>query len=487
MSTPALPRRLGLGRSIGLGLAAVVGSGIFVLPSYVARQLPSAVAFFWIWQLGALVSLFSALSYAELATTFPETGGYVVYLRRIWGKRVAFLYGWAAMLVLYPASIAGLSRVTGRSLSALFLGSGVAGSLAEGATAPLAAGAAGGVLAKALAVGPIAAASVIAAVLLNLVRVRTGTRVQTFLGLAKVAALFALGAAGLWAARFAAGATDATGVSGAVSAADAAAAGLSSSGASLGFGAWVLGLVGVLWCYEGFLEIVVVAGEVKRPARTLVRAMSAVVFLVAVVYGIYVLALVKNLGMSAIAASSTVAADLARILFSAEGSRLIHILVAVATFSSAQALLFSGPRILVGLSEMGVIPPRLGQWSGKNLVPRTAILLCGAMALVYTTIGSFEELVKYFAFATGIFSSLILAGGIRLRMKGEIPSGCRRIPLWPLPPLVAMAVALMGSGWVFRDQPRSSAIGLLIMALSWPLYSRFLRPDVEEPAASRRG
>ena len=117
--TQDLRRELGLLRGLALSLGVVVGSGIFVLPAYVAGHLAHPAAFVAVWPLGGLLALCSAVSYAELATVFPRTGGYVIYLRRIFGPRMAFVYGWAALLVLYPSSIAGLVRVTGRSAAGL--------------------------------------------------------------------------------------------------------------------------------------------------------------------------------------------------------------------------------------------------------------------------------------------------------------------------------------------------------------------------------
>ncbi len=447
-----LQRELGLGRSLALSLGVVIGSGIFVLPAYVANQLPHPTAFFLVWQLGALLALCSAFSYAELATTFPETGGYVVYLQRVYGPRMAFVYGWAAMLVLYPSSIAGLARVTGRS----FVG------LSGGSEAW---------------VTPVAIASLVLATLLNLARVSQSTRVQSLLSGAKVLALLVLALAGLAAA--VGWWPEPGGALTAVAVGDATdgAVSLATSMTSLGLGAWFLGLVGVLWCYEGFLEIVVVAGEVQGPARTLVRALVGSVILVALIYGAYTLALLLDLGLPTMMASSMVGADLARQLFGSGGAALVNILVLIATFSAAQALLFSGPRLLVGLADGGLIPAAIGRVHGARGVPSVAVLICGLVAMLYAAVGSFEELVKYFAFGTGLFSSLILAGGIWLRVKGRVPSEAKRIPLWPLPPSLAIIAALGGAYWVLRDQPRSSLIGLAILALALPLARwRGLKP-----------
>jgi len=433
-----LPRSLGLGRSIALSVGVVVGSGIFVLPAYVATQLPTPAAFLSVWQLGALLALCSALSYAELATLFPSTGGYVVYLRRIFGARMAFVYGWAALFVLYPSSIAGLARVSGRSFAQLLgMGDGF--------------------------VTPLAGVVVLSATAINLARVVSSTRFTAVLSSVKLSSLFVLAIVGLllafglwpWAP------------SGVPSGAGA----LSEPSVSvLGAKAWFLGLVGVLWCYEGFLEIVVVAGEVRQPSRTLVRALLASVLLIALVYGAYTLALHLDLGLTRIASSPTVAADLARVLFGESASWIMNAVVLLATFSAAQALLFSGPRLLVGLAEGGVVHPTLARLSVKRRVPVLAVVGCGSVALIYALVGEFEELVKYFAFATGIFSSLILFGGMWLRARGRVPKEARRIPIWPLPSILAIVAALGGSYWVLRDQPRSSLIGLAIMLCSLPLW-----------------
>ncbi len=425
-----------------------MGSGIFVLPAFVAGQLSTPAAFLSVWQLGALLALCSALSYAELATLFPSTGGYVVYLRRIFGTRMAFVYGWAALFVLYPSSIAGLARVSGRSFAQL-LGT------------------------KESFVTPLAGVVVLSATAINLAKVVASTRFTAVLSSIKLGALLVLAVVGLMVA-FGLWPWAPSGVSaGALKSAAGAGALAETSSTVLGVRAWFLGLVGVLWCYEGFLEIVVVAGEVRQPSRTLVRALVASVLLIALVYGGYTLALQLDLGLSRVAASPTVAAELARVLFGPRASWIMNAVVLLATFSAAQVLLFSGPRLLIGLAESGVIDPKLARLGFKRQVPVLAVLVCGSVALIYALAGEFEELVKYFAFATGIFSSLILFGGIWLRARGRVPKKARRIPIWPLPSILAIVAALGGSFWVLRDQPRSSLIGLALMLCSLPLWRFF--------------
>jgi APA family basic amino acid/polyamine antiporter len=427
--TEGLPRRLGLLRGLALSLGVVVGSGIFVLPAYVAGRLADPGAFLAVWPLGGALALCSAVAYAELATLFPRTGGYVVYLHRIWGGRVALVYGWAALVVLYPSSIAGLARVAARSATGLL-----------GLPAPW--------------IAPLAVGTVVAATFLNLARVRLSTRVQAVQSGAKVLALLLLAAAGLMVGP----------------AADAVPPAATPGGP--GWGGWLLALVGVLWCYEGFLEVVVVAGEVRRPDRTLVRVLVGSVLVVTAVYGLYVVALERVLGLGAVAASATVGADLAGAVLGRAGATGVNALVLVATFSAAQALLFSGPRLLVGLADEGLIPTAWGRVDAARGVPVPAVVAVGVAALAYAAVGTFEELVKYFSFATALFSALILVGGLHWRARGRIPRDCRRIPWWPLPPVLAVAAALGGAGWIVVDQPRASLLGLILLAAAVPVAGR---------------
>ena len=114
-----------------------------------------------------------------------------------------------------------------------------------------------------------------------------------------------------------------------------------------------------------------------------------------------------------------------------------------------------------------------------------AVAVLGLVSLAYGMVATFEELVKYFSFAAGIFSTLIIVGGVILRVRGRAASSARRIPLWPLPPLLAIAGALGGVYWILRDQPRAQAVGLLIMGLAYLLSFWWMRPQPSVEAGRR--
>jgi amino acid transporter len=426
MGAPAPQSALGWAGGAAISIGVTIGSGIFLLPAYVATLLPHALGYVAVWCAGGLLALCSAFCYAELAAVFPQTGGYGIYLRRIFGSRVAYVYGWAGALVLWPSSIAGLAHAFAIAARGLF-GAGVA--------------------AEFWAVSLIAAAASCDALGL-----RRSTRVQVALSLAKLAALLGLGLAG-W-----------------VVAAPPAA----PSAAPNQTGVWsvLLALVAVSWCFEGFLEIVLLAGETRNAARTVGRILIGTVLALTAVYLVYVGALLRQLGTAEMSGHQAIAAALAQRSFGASGAAIVHAIVLVATASATLALLNSGPRLLVGLAREAVLPRALANAENSAGAPRRAIGCIAAVAAIYALAGGFTGLVKYFGLATALFSSLILIGGWRWRWLGRVEATQRRIPLWPLPVLLALLANAGVAIAVIRDQPLASILGAGLIAASIPLARR---------------
>src|SRR6266852_5887936 len=105
----ALPRKLGLLDATFIVIGIVIGSGIFLLPNVIARNLPSGVAIVAVWVVAGILSYFGALAYAELGAMMPVTGGQYVYLREAYGASCAFLCGWVFVLAVIPGGIAFLA------------------------------------------------------------------------------------------------------------------------------------------------------------------------------------------------------------------------------------------------------------------------------------------------------------------------------------------------------------------------------------------
>src|SRR5271156_1412231 len=244
-----LKRELGVWSAAAIVVGTVIGSGIFLVPSTMVRDVGSPLKVFAVWIAGGLLSLFGALSYAELAAAMPEAGGEYVYLREAYGPLWGFLYGWTQMWVAKSGSIATLA--TGfyiylanfrPELAKVWMA--VPVPLGEGgAPLPIRYG-------QLLAIGVIALLA-----LINYFGVRVGGNVQVFTTLLKVGLIAAIIVIGLGSHL---GATanyhSAT----------------SAPGGILGFFA---ALVGALWAYAGWNNVPMVAPEVRRPQRNLPLAL----------------------------------------------------------------------------------------------------------------------------------------------------------------------------------------------------------------------
>jgi len=162
-----LKRILGRWDSIAIIISIVIGVGIFRVPSEVAKYLDSPNLMLLAWVSGGIISLFGALCYAELSSSFPQTGGNYVYLRESYGPLSGFLFGWTELLVIRTGSIAAVSFIFAEYLqSFLFLD-------------------------KCL-IKPVAIFIVLILSLINIIGLRYGKRVQDISTITKIAALLGI-------------------------------------------------------------------------------------------------------------------------------------------------------------------------------------------------------------------------------------------------------------------------------------------------------
>ncbi|MEO7823014.1 MAG: amino acid permease, partial [Gemmatimonadaceae bacterium] len=118
----SLPRRLGLWSAVAVLVGSTIGSGIFRSPAGIADKLPGPFPLLVIWVTGGLFALCGALTLAEVAGAFPQTGGVYVYIREAWGRLAGFLFGWTELVLIRAAALGAISttfaeymlRVTGR-------------------------------------------------------------------------------------------------------------------------------------------------------------------------------------------------------------------------------------------------------------------------------------------------------------------------------------------------------------------------------------
>lgn len=453
---PSEAARVDLARVLGPWAAAAIvvgtmlGTGIFIVPSTMARQAGSVPLVMLAWVVGGLLALFGALSYAELAATMPEAGGQYAYLRRAFGERTAFLFGWTHAVLVGPCS--GATIATGLLQFAAFL--------SPGLLAPIAVVGVSITPAQAWAVVVLIAIGTV-----NYLGVRLGGRLQVGLTALKVAVLVAIVTIPVFVSPVPAVPGDA---STAV-----------PTGTLSGF---LAALVGALWAYEGWTNLTYVGSEVIDPQRSIPRALAAGVIGVGVIYLLVNAVVFLVLPFAHVVQSPSVVADLLGAAAGRGASWWITIAMMVSALGSLNSDTLTNARIPYALGRDGLFFPFTARVSPRFRTPGGALLLHTAIACAIAVTGTFEELYSLYVFSQWLFLGLAAAAVIVLRRTApDLPRPYRTwgFPLLPLT-FIAGCCALTVSLWLAR--PLRSTIGLALIFAGVPVHSWFVRN--REPAAS---
>jgi basic amino acid/polyamine antiporter, APA family len=436
----SLPRAVGYLGSTAIVVGTIIGSGIFLVPHNVARQVGSVRVFFLVWIVGGVLSLAGALSLAELGAAIPEPGGVYVYLREAYGKLVAFLYGWGMLLVIHSGSAATLAVAFGIYCSSFL---------------PLSAGE-----------QKIAASGVIAAVtLINVLGIRSGTAVQTVFTVAKLAGLaiiigFALLVHGAAASKPAPLPTPHTS--------------LSSFGVAL---------IGVLWAYEGWHMLSYTAGEIKNPTRVLPRSYLLGTLTVVLAYVSANLAYLRVLPLAALATYQKVAAEAMQRLGGPWGSAFVSGLILCSIFGALNGTILTGPRAYFAMARDGVFFDFAGRVHPRYLTPASAIMLQGAWSIVLAASGTYEQLYTYVIFTGWLFYGAAVVAVIVLRSRQPSLERPYRVWGYPVLPVAFALAALLIVSNTLLSKPHESALGIALVLTGIPVFllwrkrSRLRAPD----------
>jgi APA family basic amino acid/polyamine antiporter len=422
-------------------VGGIIGSGIFILPSVVAQRLATPAMILAAWLAGAAIALAGAFAFAELATLFPRAGGQYVYLRESYHPLVAFLFGWASLVMIQGGGLAAVA-ITFAQYALRLAGRGTELAAAWGA----------------------AAIAVVAAV--NYVGVKPGSRLLNLLVILKVAALAALIAGGLFLPRSAAPPGETPGLP--------ATAGLLAFGAAL---------VPILFAYGGWQSVNLVAEETREPRRTLPLALMAGTAIVIAVYLLANIVYLAVLTRPGLAATATPAADAARRIFGPGADRLIAAAIAVSAFGFLDLTLLAQTRIYYAMGKDGLFLPALARLHPKFQTPSLAILLQAGWGVLLVLTGTYGDLVDSVVFGDWIFFGLTVAAVFLLRRRLPLErreTDAFRTPGYPFVPALFVGAALLVVVSVVRANPLRAAIGTGLLATGLPVYFFFARRKARE-------
>jgi APA family basic amino acid/polyamine antiporter len=465
-------------------VGSVIGSGIFIVPASVARNVPFIGGIAFVWVIGGLFSMAGALTLAELSTMLPSAGGPYVYLREAFGRLPAFLFGWTEFLVIRTGSIATLASAFGLYFALLVPAPFGMHSLAWQTTA--------------------AVVATITVATISVVGTKVGGWVQVVGTALKVGAIgtmivlpFALGKVDpglltpIWPVKF----------SGDV------------------FWGIMGAMIGVLWTYDGWVNASSLAEEIREPGRNIPRALIGGLFLLIGLYLGMTLLYHMVLPLGEVSTASfekgsprIVAADYFYHLLGEWGLRAIGLVVMASTFIALNGNALSGPRAYFAMARDGLFPRGLCTIHPRFQTPANAIIAQAAWAVILMVTGTallilkppdsglpepilnawtklhtkplYDVLFTYVIFGGTIFYGLAIASVFILRVRR--PDLARPYKTWgyPVTPILYSAASLLLIWSIYHESPFESRAGLAIIAAGIPAYYLFSRGQSQHSARS---
>jgi len=422
-----LPRKLGMLDATVMVIGIVIGSGIFVLPNLIARNLPSRLAILSVWIISGVLSFFGALAYSELGAMMPATGGLYIYLREAYGPLCAFVSGWTFMLAVLSGGTAWLA---------------VTFSIYAGQFIPLTPA-----MSKAVSLALLAILSTV-----NLIGVREGAWVQrTFTILKIVGLLVLIGSAML------------TG-------SGSKPLGIVATHPQLSLTQFGIAMSACLMAYNGWSYVSFVAGEIRNPKQNLLRSLILGMAVVGVLYIFANVAYMKVMAISEIAESERVGAEAATRTMGAIGGKFVSSIVLLSIVAAVNGCIVAAARIPFAQARDGLFFSRFGRVHRRFQTPAFSIVMGGLWTAVLIVSGSYETLYSYAILAAWIFYTLsVLAVQV---FRRRMPDAHRPYKMWGYP-YTLWAFVIVSVWFIVNSvitQPRPSFMALAMIAAGAAVY-----------------
>jgi len=438
-------------------VGSMIGSGIFLAPALIAQiVLDSQLGpgtFISIWIVGGFLTLCGALSYGELAAALPRTGGQYVFLKETYSPLWALLYGWTQFAVIQSGFIAAVALAF-----ANYLGIFIPVISQQNAVLDLA-----GIRISAVQLAAIGL--IVLLTILNARGLREGTLLQNSFTAAKVLALLALVAAGIF--------------SGKGSIAHAQPLLPATLNAAM-LGAIAVAMSKALFAYDSWNVVTFVAEQTREPHRTLPRALLAGTLTTTVLYTLtaFVYLYILPIEQAAAVPGQRIAASVAEVLFGGAGVMMISGAILLSTAGCVNGLILSGPWLYHAMARDGLFFRGAAQLDPVHQIPTGSLnrqMIWSILLVLTGSLGTrgnqlYSDLLTFTSFASLLFNALTITGLFILRRnQPELPRPYR-VPFYPLTPLLYLTTALFFLVFIAYGDPRNTGIGIGLILLGLPLY-----------------
>lgn len=422
-------RSVGLATCTALVVANMVGTGIFTTLGFQVAEIASHTAIMLLWVLGGMLALCGALCYAELAAALPRSGGEYNFLRQIYHPSLGFMAGVVSLVAGFATPVALSAMAFGAYLHGVFP-----------AADPRAS----------------AVAVVLIVTLVHLRSLRVSSVFQVIFTTMKIALVLALAAA--------------------LFAAPAAAAAPSAPWAGYLLSApFAVSLMFTLYAYSGWNAATYIAGETRDAGRVIPPALAAGTLLVMLLYLGLNMAFLHAAPANLLAGQVNVAQIAAAAAFGPEGGRFVAAVISLGLVSAISAMIWAGPRVAMVMGED--YPHGLG-WLRRRTaagIPAVAVLAQSLLTLGLILTSTFERVLVYTQFALLACSFLTVLGVIVLRIRQPGLARPFRTPLYPLTPVLFLAVSAFALAYTAAVRPAEAVFGALTLLAGLAVYALIAR------------
>ena len=427
---PKLKRVLSLLDATMINTGGIIGSGIFMVPATVAMLTGSSSLFFMVWIAGGIVSLFGALSVAELGAAMPRAGGQYVYLSEAYGPVWGYLYGWSAVAVINTASIAAVGVAFSEYLRFFF---------------PI----------TDISIKGIAVATIVLLTIINILDVKSGARFQNLFTISKLGAIFGIIILGL----VMEGGSNQNLIPF-----------FSNQSFTELVGPLGLAMVSVLWTFDGWIFITYVAGEVKNPGRNIPLSLIFCMLIVVSIYLLLNYVLIYTLGFTGMNGSDLVVSDAASVFLGNKGAAIVTLIILISLIGANNGFVLTSARINYAMAKDKLFFHQASQIHPRFKSPANALIIQCVWACLLTFTGTFNQLITYIIFASWIFYGMSAGAVIILRNKKPDMERPYKTPVYPWIPIIFILFAIFLTINTIMEAPRDAAIGAGIILAGLPRY-----------------
>ena len=443
MENKQLQKSLGIAAALSTVVGMVIGGGVFFKPQAVYTLTGGAPGLgILAWIIAGIMTITAGLTAAEVSAAIPKTGGMMVYIEEIYGKKLGFLTGWMQTVLFFPATAAAIAVMFGQQAALLLNNSSL--------------------------VMPMTIGVILLIGILNTFGSKTSGAIQTVSTVCKLIPLGLIIVFG-----FIKGSGDNPIMNPLV------AEGIRPMG--------VIGqlLVAILFAYDGWINVGALAGEMKNPGKDLPKAIIGGLSIVMAINVVINLAYLWVLPASELAQYASPASIVAEKIFGPVGGKLINVGILVSVFGCLNGYLLTGPRIPYTLANQKLLPATFGKLN-KNGVPANATLFMVVLSVIYALSGQFNLLSDLSMFAIWAFYTLTFIGVIKLRKTQPDLERPYKVPFYPVIPIISICSGLfVVIDQLFLAGMKSSMIslgGVIVTLIGLPVYAVMTKkkPELEE-------